>query len=68
MSSWQKVYDDNQEYRASIVKAILKENHIDAVIVNKKDTNYQFGSFEVHVVPDDVIKALKIIQDEIEFK
>jgi len=68
MSSWQKVYDDNQEYRASIVKSILEENHIDAVIVNKKDTNYQFGSFEVHVTPDNVMKAIKIIQDEIEFK
>ena len=68
MSNWQKVYEDQQEYRASIVKAILEENKLDPVIVNKKDTNYQFGTFEVHVAPDNVIRALKIIQDEIDFK
>jgi len=68
MSSWQKVYEDNQEYRVSIVRDILEDHQIDPVIVNKKDTNYQFGSFELHVAPDNVIRALKIIQDEIDFK
>ncbi len=68
MNNWQKVYEDQQEYRASIVKAILEENSLDPVIVNKKDTNYQFGTFEVHVSPDNVIRALKLIQDEIDFK
>ena len=68
MSNWPKVYEDNQEYRASIVKSILAEHDLDPVIVNKKDSNYQFGLFEVHVAPDNVMRALKIIQDEIDFK
>ena len=68
MGNWQKVYEDAQEYRAAIVHSILKENFLDPVIVNKKDTNYQFGSFEVHVAPDHVIRALKIIEDEVDFK
>lgn len=68
MDNWQKVYEDHQEYRVSIVKAILDDHKLDPVIVNKKDTNYQFGSFEVHVAPDNVMRALKIIEDEIDFK
>lgn len=68
MDNWQKVYDDNSEHRASIVKAILEDNDLNPVLVNKKDTSYQFGSFEVHVAPDNVMKALKIIQDDIDFK
>ncbi|MEQ9426133.1 MAG: DUF2007 domain-containing protein [Cyclobacteriaceae bacterium] len=68
MANWQKVYEDSTEYRASIVKAVLDDNSLDPVIVNKKDSNYQFGHFEVHVKPDYVIKALKIIEDEIDFK
>ena len=68
MSDWQKVYEDNLEYRVSIVRDILSEHGLDPVIVNKKDTNYQFGTFEVHVAPDNVLKAIKIIEDQIDFK
>ncbi len=62
------MYDDNSEHRASIVKAILEDNYLNPVLINKKDASYQLGSFEVHVAPDNVMKALKIIQDDIDFK
>ena len=68
MSSWQKVYQDPQQYRAEIVKAVLEDNDISAVVLSKKDPSYHFGHFEVQVVSDDVIKAIKIIQDDISFK
>ncbi len=68
MDNWQKVYDDTSEHRTSIVKSILEDNDLNPVLINKKDASYQFGSFEVHVAPDNVIKALKIIQDDIDFK
>lgn len=68
MSNWQKVYEDTSEHRASIVESILSDKGLNPVLINKKDTSYQFGSFEVHVAPDNVIVALKIIQEEIDFK
>lgn len=66
---WQKVYENTLEVRASIVQGILAEHEISAVIVNKKDSAYQvFGSYEVHVSKDDVLKAIKIIEEEIKFE
>ncbi len=68
MSNWQKVFSDNHEYRAEIVIAVLQESGLQPVLVNKKDASYQFGHFEVLVAPDDVIRAIKIIENDIEFK
>ncbi|MBV6645980.1 MAG: DUF2007 domain-containing protein [Cyclobacteriaceae bacterium] len=68
MTDWQKVYEDNTSYRVEIVKAILEDHQLKPVIVNKKDAAYQFGTFEVHVASDQVLRALKIIKDEINFE
>lgn len=68
MSDWQKVYQDELEYRAEIVRSILEDNHCNPVIVNKKDSNYQFGFFEVKVAPEHVLMSLKIINEEIKFE
>ncbi len=68
MSEWQKVFQDKQEYRAEIVKAVLSDNEIQAVLLTKKDSAYQFGHYEVLVSPDHVIRALKIINEDIRFE
>lgn len=68
MRDWQKVYLDQQEYRAEIVRSILDDYEMNPVLLNKKDSAYQFGHFEVLVAPQHVIKALKIINEEIRFE
>lgn len=68
MRDWQKVYQDNLQYRAEIVKAILEDHQMNPVLLNKKDFAYHFGYFEVLVAPEHVINALKIINEEIEFE
>lgn len=68
MSDWQRVYRDAREYRAEIVRSILDDNQLNPVILNKKDSAYQIGYFEVHVAPEHVLKALKIINEEINFE
>ena len=67
MVEWQKVYQDPQQYRAEIVKDILVDHDLDPVLVDKKDSAYQFGHFEIHVAADHVMRALKIIDEEIKF-
>jgi hypothetical protein len=67
MSNWQKVFSDNLEYRAEIVRAVLDDKGLNPVLINKKDSTYHFGQFEVHVEPSDVLEALKIIRDDIKF-
>lgn len=68
MAEWQKVYEDSVSYRAEIVKAILKDHNMNPVLISKKDSAYQLGYFEVHVQPDEVLKAIKIIKEEINFE
>ncbi|MFT4834283.1 MAG: hypothetical protein ACI83W_002396 [Marinoscillum sp.] len=68
MRDWQKVYQDSNEQRAEIVKAILEDMEMKPVLLNKKDSAYQFGAFEVLVRPDFVLRALKVINDDIKFE
>lgn len=63
MSNWNSVFKTNIQHQAEIVKAILLDSEIDAVLLNQKDSSYHFGNIEVKVEQSNVIKALKIIGD-----
>ncbi len=70
-SKWQKVYTTDQKYRAEIVRAVLEDRGMHPVIVDKQDQAYQithWGPVEVHVAPEHVLRAMKIIQDDILFE
>lgn len=69
MKDWRSVYATEMEYRAEIVKSVLMEKQIMAVVVNKSNSMYRmFGKYEVYVAPEDLLRALKIIEDDISFK
>lgn len=68
MASWQKVFEDKTEHRAEIVKDILLEKDLSAIVFSKKDSAYHFGHYEVHVPPENVMEAVKIITEEIKFE
>jgi hypothetical protein len=65
MDGWQKVYENEIEHKAEIVKSILDEHSMHPVLISKKDSAYNnFGKYEVFVSADLVIRALKIINDQ----
>jgi type III secretory pathway lipoprotein EscJ len=66
-SNWQRVYTSDLQYRAEIVKAVLAEHNIHAVLIDKKDSAYHFGNIELYVAPEQVLTAIKIIEDGIDF-
>ena len=68
MSGWVRVYKSQNQHQAEIVKAVLEDNDMPAVVVDKKDRIYHFGYYEVHVGADHVLKAIKIITDDITFE
>jgi hypothetical protein len=69
MQNWIKVFEDQNLIRAEIVKAVLEENNIPAVVMNKKESVYQvFGTHEVLVVHTDALAAMQLIQNEITFQ
>ncbi len=65
---WKIVYENPNEVRVEIVKAVLEESEIPAVIVNQKDTMYQFGNYKVYVNQAHINEATKIIRHDLEFE
>lgn len=60
---WQSIYSTNQLYMAEMVKDILNDNDIEAILFNQQDSLYLFGEIEVKVNPDDVIRSKFILKD-----
>ena len=58
---WEKVFGTNAEYQAEILKALLDEENIVSIVVNKQDSSYlSFGEVEVYVKSEDILKAKQI--------
>jgi hypothetical protein len=68
MAEWQKVFETGSSIRAEIVKGVLEERGITAIILNKKESVYQIhGNFELMVSSGDTLQAINIINNEITF-
>jgi hypothetical protein len=61
--NWVCIYTTRASYLAEIAKDLLYENEIDAVIINKKDMNYHFGTLEVYVERDNAIRSKHLLKD-----
>ena len=48
---------------AEIIKGLLTFNEINSVVINKQDSSYMFGYFEVYVNRDDAVKASIILKE-----
>jgi hypothetical protein len=58
---WEKVYGTNADYQAEILKALLEEENIVSIVVNKQDSSYlSFGEIEVYVKSEDILKAKQV--------
>lgn len=60
-SNWVKIYTSSQFFKSEIVKQVLIDHEIDAIILNKQDSSYKFGEVEVHIHQNNFDKALAII-------
>lgn len=50
MKSWYKIYSTDSYAEASIIKGMLEENSIKAIMLNKQDSSYLFlGEIELYV-------------------
>lgn len=59
---WELIYTTDMEYKVMIATELLAENEIVSHFINKQDSNYLLGSFDLFVRPDSVIKAKFIIE------
>ena len=60
-SSWVKIYTSNQFMKSEIVRQVLVDHEMEAVLMNKQDTAYKFGEVEVYIPKEHFDKALEII-------
>jgi hypothetical protein len=58
---WEVVYRCTAAYKAEILRAILEDHEIPAVIVDKKDSSYLIGEIEVYVHQANVLIATQLI-------
>lgn len=60
--NWIKIYTSVNFFQSEIVKQMLMENQIDAVLLNKQDGSYRnFGSIEVYIHERDFSQAVEIM-------
>lgn len=62
-ANWTKIYATSDFYRAEMIRQILIEHDIPAVILNKQDSSYRFGSVEIWTHRDDKIAAIVVIEE-----
>ncbi|WP_207429564.1 putative signal transducing protein [Pedobacter sp. SYSU D00535] len=61
-TEWIKVYSSNDFYKSELVRQVLVDHEIEAVLLDKQGYPYKvFGYVEVHVSPANAEKALEII-------
>lgn len=69
MSNWIVVFESKQEHKVEIVKDVLSDRGLAPVVVNKKDSAYNiFGQYEVHVAKEHAVRAIRVIENDINFK
>jgi hypothetical protein len=64
VSKWVIVHKSNNPNLSEIIKSVLEDNQIEVVLVNKMDSMHRHlmnADVELHVKPEDVIKAKYII-------
>jgi hypothetical protein len=60
--NWVVLKSNCQAFELEMVKGLLLENRIDAVIMNKKDSSYQmFGESELMIKEEDLHKANELL-------
>ena len=68
MDNWTKVFEDPNHIRAEIVKGVLEEKGIPAVVLNKMESVYKiYGTYQVMVPNEHALDAMQMIQNEITF-
>lgn len=62
MANWIKVFETKNVFKAELLKNELLTHEIMAVVLNKQDSNYLIGYYEVQV-PDEQESIAKVVID-----
>ncbi len=60
-AGWVKIYTSADFFKSELVRQVLIDHEIEAIIINKQGFPYRIGEIEVYIHKDDFQKALEII-------
>jgi hypothetical protein len=64
---WELLYSSDKSYQVEILKSLLEEAEIDAVVLNHQDSSYiLFGEIELYVNRSEVLAARQILSKFLE--
>ena len=61
--NWNKIYSSQNFFTAEMIRQMLIDNNIPAVIINKQDSSYRFGLVEVFAHQDNELAAKALIEE-----
>lgn len=60
--NWVKIYTSTDYYQAEIIKQVLIEHEIDAVLLNRQSSSHRnFGNIEVYIHEEDFSRAIELM-------
>jgi len=62
-NDWAIVLTTQDSFNAELIKNMLLSNNIKAIIINQKDSSYNFGEVKVYTSKKDEKKAIKLITE-----
>lgn len=61
--NWNKIYTTQNFYTAEMIRQMLIDNDIPAVIMNKQDSSYRFGVIDVFTHQENEMAAKALIEE-----
>lgn len=68
MNDWVTVFETSVLVRVEIVKGVLENKGFEVIVLNKKDSNYLIGTYELKVMQEQAFNAINTIENEIKFE
>lgn len=60
-AGWVKIYTSSNFFKSELVRQVLIDHEIEAIILNKQGFPYQIGEVEVYIHEADFQQALEVI-------
>lgn len=60
-AGWIKIYTSSDFFKSELVRQVLTDHEMDAILLNKQGFPYRLGEVEVYIHEDHFQKALEII-------
>lgn len=61
--NWNKIYSTSNFFTAEMIRQMLIDNDIPAVIINKQDSSYRFGFIDVFIHQEHEQAAKALIEE-----